>query len=341
MNSSIFKFLSRQEFLKLGGLGLLGTLIPPLQASSSEPSISWGRVLEESVDVFEKPSFSANVLRSYAQDNILSIYRTVIGGPELIYNQAWYQVGDSGYVHSSLLQPVEIKFNQPVSEIVKWGQLAEVSVPFTSALLSPNRDSQRMYRYYYASTHWVNKVIVDDYDQVWYRVMDDQVKGNYYFVRASHLRIIPEEELAPLSPEVPLEHKKLEVRVEEQLVVAYENNSPVYIVQASTGDLEKWETPLGEFKTFYKRPSRHMAAGNLAFGDYDLPGVPWVSYLTDYGIAFHGTYWHYEFGKARSHGCINLTPEAAKWIYRWTQPVVPPDYELRYREGFGTRVDIF
>jgi len=51
-----------------------------------------------------------------------------------------------------------------------------------------------------------------------------------------------------------------------------------------------------------------MARGNLAANGYDLPGVPWNSYITEEGIAFHGTYWHNNFGKPRSHGCINLTP---------------------------------
>ncbi len=83
-----------------------------------------------------------------------------------------------------------------------------------------------------------------------------------------------------------------------------------------------------------------MAAGNRAFGDYDLPGVPWVSYLTDWGIAFHGTYWHNDFGNPRSHGCINMTPDAAKWLYRWTQPFVPYDYQLKYRQGYGTRTQV-
>ncbi|MEJ2353252.1 MAG: L,D-transpeptidase, partial [Anaerolineales bacterium] len=57
------------------------------------------------------------------------------------------------------------------------------------------------------------------------------------------------------------------------------------------------------------------------------------------GIAFHGTYWHNDYGRPRSHGCINLTSRAAKWIYRWTLPVVPPDQQRVY-EDFGTRVDV-
>ncbi len=53
---------------------------------------------------------------------------------------------------------------------------------------------------------------------------------------------------------------------------------------------------------------------NAPSGDYtgfDLPGVPWVSYFTSDGIALHGAYWHIDFGVPHSHGCVNMTPEAA------------------------------
>src|SRR3972149_6247476 len=97
-------------------------------------------------------------------------------------------------------------------------------------------------------------------------------------------------------------------------------------------------TPEGDFVTFRKRPSRHMSAGNLASG-YDLPGVPWVAYITEEGVSFHGTYWHNDFGTPRSHGCINMNPEAAHSLYRWTYPVVPRD-EMEVWVSYGTSVKV-
>jgi lipoprotein-anchoring transpeptidase ErfK/SrfK len=82
-----------------------------------------------------------------------------------------------------------------------------------------------------------------------------------------------------------------------------------------------------------------MATGDIASSGFDLPGVPWVLYITEGGISFHGTYWHNDYGRPRSHGCINLTPQAAKWLFRWTTPSVPHDKELIY--GYvGTKVEI-
>jgi lipoprotein-anchoring transpeptidase ErfK/SrfK len=156
------------------------------------------------------------------------------------------------------------------------------------------------------------------------------------------MRLIPAEELTPLSPAVPPGSKKLEVNLREQILVAYEMDEPVYMARVATGarfSTGNYSTPPGWHMTFHKRPSRHMARGNLAANGYDLPGVPWNSYITESGIAIHGTYWHNNFGRPRSHGCINLTPKAAKWVYRWTMPVVPPDQQSAY-ENYGTLVEI-
>jgi len=72
---------------------------------------------------------------------------------------------------------------------------------------------------------------------------------------------------------------------------------------------------------------------------YDLPGVPWVSYITLFGVAFHGAFWHSNWGNVMSNGCINMKAVDAKWIYRWTNPVVPFD-QYYYTEETGTQVDV-
>ena len=176
----------------------------------------------------------------------------------------------------------------------------------------------------------------------YYHILEDKWDLSYY-VPASHLRVIPPNEISLISPDVPSYEKRIEVHTSTQIVIAYEYNQPVFMTRASTGGNFKidgsYETPRGHHITNHKRPSRHMAAGNLAFNGYDLPGVPWIMYITESGIAFHGTYWHNDFGKARSHGCINLPSKAAKWFYRWTHPQVPYHMQSTYNV-YGTHVDI-
>jgi len=133
-----------------------------------------------------------------------------------------------------------------------------------------------------------------------------------YYGPANHIRLIPSFELAPLSPHVPPSAKRLEVHLDEQIVIAYEWNIPVFMSRAATGGKFSngdFTTPKGRHIIYSKRGSRHMAAGDRAAANsYDLPGIPWISYITEDGIAFHGTYWHNDFGHPRSHGCVNLSP---------------------------------
>jgi lipoprotein-anchoring transpeptidase ErfK/SrfK len=84
-----------------------------------------------------------------------------------------------------------------------------------------------------------------------------------------------------------------------------------------------------------------MAAGDLTANGFDLPGVPWVMYINESGISLHGTYWHNDFGHPHSHGCVNLSPSSAKWLFRWTKPLVAPHDEFAYDVFHqGTRVQI-
>ena len=100
-------------------------------------------------------------------------------------------------------------------------------------------------------------------------------------------------------------------------------------------------TPKGTFNVASKMPSKHMGDGVLTSDPeaYELPGVPWVSFFeVGLGIACHGTYWHNNFGSPMSHGCINMRNEDAKWIYRWSSPVIKN--EEWHHIGYGTIVKV-
>jgi lipoprotein-anchoring transpeptidase ErfK/SrfK len=124
--------------------------------------------------------------------------------------------------------------------------------------------------------------------------------------------------------------------------MAYEDHDVVFMTRTATGARFSdgdFHTPPGHYQTNRKRPSRHMAAGDRAApNSYDLPGVPWVSYLTKNGVAIHGTYWHNDFGRPRSHGCINVSSTASHWLYRWTMPSVPLETDY-WAEEIGTGVE--
>ncbi|MGC4063100.1 MAG: L,D-transpeptidase [Polyangiaceae bacterium] len=79
--------------------------------------------------------------------------------------------------------------------------------------------------------------------------------------------------------------------------------------------------------------------GSLGF---ELRDVPWIQYFAS-GYALHGAYWHDVFGTPRSHGCINLAPIDARFVFMWTDPPVPEGWHginVGSEMGEGTTVSI-
>lgn len=335
--------LSRREFLKLSGMGLLGAFLPPLAGEAKIEGPPYGRVVVPTANLYDIPSASGQVAATYWKDSILPITDTVIGEPEPAYNQAWHLIGEIGYIHSMNIQPVDVQYHREKEDIPKKGALGEVTVPFVDARKKLGWGTETAYRFYYGSNHWVDSLVRDYSGYPFYKVLDDLLE-KYYYVPARYMRIYPEEELAPISPDVPPEEKRITVHMSEQMLLAFEGSEVVFVAQISTGDEEanpEYRTPRGKYKTFWKKGSRHMISVSPArLGEYDLPGVPWVCYFTWEGHALHGVYWHNNFGRPSSHGCVNLKPEDAKWLFRWTVPSVPDHLNERMTKNYGTEIEI-
>ena len=320
----------------------MGVFLPNLSINPSTDIFDSleGRVIDRILWSYAEPDRKSKRKKLFWHDLVFRITNSTISEDKTAYNRVWYEVEEGGYVYSGSVQPVRTVLNEP-----KWisldGALGEVSVPFTDAHLEANPNSESIYRLYYESVYWVTASAVLPDGSIWYALLDDKFEQQY-FVPGEHIRLIPDDELAPLSTDIPDADKRIEVRLNDQLVLAYEKNRLVFATRAATGGRLRsgtYTTPVGDYITFHKRPTRHMAAGDLAASGFDLPGVPWVIYIKENGTSFHGTYWHNDYGRPRSHGCINLTPQAAKWLYRWTIPTVPLGKPLVY--GYvGTRVDI-
>jgi lipoprotein-anchoring transpeptidase ErfK/SrfK len=171
-------------------------------------------------------------------------------------------------------------------------------------------------------------------------LIDDDLEPRLWYVEASHLRRLTEKDFAPISPEVPAGDKRIEVSIEAQTLTCYERGTMVFAtpIASGTGYINPagiqfgFNTPMGEHRILHKRPSRHMVGGDpdSVANHYDLPGVPWCSYFTSLGAAIHGTYWHNNYGRPQSHGCINVTNDAAHWIYRWTKPFMGESADFKW-----------
>ena len=326
--------ISRRDFLKFSGAALIGLKLgdysPFDDPYSRIPSMRLGRTIY-SLRYYDIPSFSGNEIGFYNTDTVIRILEERVGDPEPAHNPIWVRTED-GWLHSSYIQPVKNELNRPVRDFPAGGRLFEVTVPYTQAWKISDEGKKRAYRFYYGSTYWVKYAIVGSDGNVWYQIDDDHYDATYA-VFATHMRLISNEELLPISQDV--ENKKILVDLPKQRLTAYENERPVYFARIATGYFEG-DTPLGEYRVERKQPSRHMAGGGEG-NQFDLPGVPWVCYISWTGVSLHGTYWHNNYGTPQSHGCINLSLEASKWIYRWTDPFVPVEEDY-VGSDHGTRV---
>ena len=330
--------LTRRDFLKLSSLAMGAALLPPLPLAEAPRRPAFlGRTIYSSY-IYDRPSFNGQQLGLITAESVFSIYGTVLSDDDY-YNRTWYEV-QRGYVHSGAIQPCHWLVQQPVLPVPGAGFLGEVSVPYTLAKAAPGPNAVTNARFYYSTTYWITDAETDADGSVWYKALDDRLL-EYNWIRASHVRRVTRAEMAPISPGVS--DKRIEIDLEAQTFRCYEGGTRVLDTLCSTGPYLRTEngqrifgTPAGDWSIDRKRPTRHMAGDDLAADDFfDLPGVPWVSYFHWWGVSIHGTYWHNDYGRPRSHGCVNLPPETAKWVFRWSTPRAPLVEETK---GEGTPV---
>jgi len=337
--------VSRRNFLKLCAvLGLSGLGFRPFSGfDDNNKDNDLARVTIRSVSVHVQPDEKSRILFQRFRDELINVYYEVKSEHGPGYNPYWYRVW-GGYIHRANLQRVRAKFNTLAEYIPEGGQLAEVTVPFSQSFIYTSFTGWKpIYRMYYESVHWVTGIDEGPDGEPWYRLKDELLSIEYH-VPALHLRMIQPQELTPITPDVPHSQKYVVVNRHTQELTCYEYGEVVKNTRVSTG-LPRfpegeipWETPRGEFNVFSKMPSKHMGEGRLTGNpeDYELLGVPWTVFFEKTGVAFHGIYWHQDFGIPRSRGCVNMLTEEAKWLFRWVTPISEPnDIE---RRGFGTKV---
>jgi hypothetical protein len=125
----------------------------------------------------------------------------------------------------------------------------------------------------------------------------------------------------------------IDVDLGTQTLVAYDGTKPVFATLVSTGRGAN-ATPAGVHRVWVKLRTSDME--NLADEDDDAEherfsteDVPYVQYF-DHGVALHGAFWHGDFGRTHSHGCVNLAPRDAARLFAFTAPHLPPGWDAVY-----------
>jgi hypothetical protein len=191
-------------------------------------------------------------------------------------------------------------------------------------------------RVYYGQVIWIDQIRQNNgfVEYRWNEGADGHgygygAYGELFWLDGAGVKVLTDQDVSPISPNVDPNEKKIVADITYQTLSCFEGNNEVFFCRISSGQKydangevsDKLATPVGDLAAWWKIVSKNMTAGNEQAG-YSTPAVPWCTFISGEGVAIHGAFWHNDFGERRSHGCINVTPEEAKWIFRWTTPFI-------------------
>jgi hypothetical protein len=174
--------------------------------------------------------------------------------------------------------------------------------------------------------------------------------GELSFLETADGKYLRDGELVKIEPlsELPKAAQDrrtwIDVSIVKQALVAYQGSEPVYATLVSTGADGLGEpesthaTVRGEFLVHTKHVTATMDSDETG-DEYDMRDVPYVQYF-EKGYALHAAYWHDAFGAPRSHGCINLAPVDARWLFHFTDPPVPEKWHGASAVRSGTLIRV-
>jgi hypothetical protein len=289
------------------------------------PSVEYQMLLDE---MLLHPSPNVRQVPVDEDELLRFAFRKIVGGAATIYDAPdgnpvgtidegfnyvtvtdtqgdWIQINDGQWMPASQLaiaRPSEftgVYIDDPLPYTMAWMLLP------TYASVSPGAegDQSRPILERYTRVNIFATATVGDWE--WYLVGPDQ------WVKQTQLaRVLYIERPAQVKG------RWFAVDLFEQVLVAYEDDTPVYATLISSG-LPDWETNEGTFTVWARQVNGHMSGAEGQTDFYSLENVPWVMYY-DNAISLHGTYWHDGFGYRHSHGCVNMSITDAHWVYQWS-----------------------
>ncbi len=344
-------YVSRRNFLQSAAIGAGGWFFSRwedrfYQIPEFPDANLLGRAAKGTIELKSKPNPDSPTVGLLYEDGVLPWLRSVVASnPVYVFNnQRWVETPE-GYAYGAFFQPVRNLPNEPIAELpassLGPGMWAEVTVPYVDVILDTEPSSNSWVedkkqlglpiRLYYSQVFWVDSIRQTASGNTLYRVNPNYYGGvDRLWADARAFRPISLDELSPIHPEV--ENKLIVIDVTYQTLSCFEEDREVYFCRVSTGAkfdafgnvVDAWSTPIGTHRVARKYVSLQMSGGTTGAG-YDIPGIGWVSIFATGGVAIHSTFWHHCYGDRLSHGCVNVLPEDAKWIFRWTLPTVSYD----------------
>jgi LysM repeat protein len=146
-------------------------------------------------------------------------------------------------------------------------------------------------------------------DQAWYLIGAHQWVNQIYVGKVT---------LEPRPAGVAPGASWVDVDLFEQTMAVYSGDQMIYATLIASG-LAGWDTPTGLTQVWHRVELGKMSGSEGRADYYFLEDVPWALYFNQ-AVSFHAAYWHNDFGYHHSHGCVNLSPLDARWLWEWAPP---------------------
>lgn len=314
-----------------------GSCVAPIPASSGfaspqrpEKSLldrAWYARLSDNVNVYAEPSHSAPIVRNVGDGFLFVTLMSQVDNN----GETWYQINYGEYVYkddltivnASKFSGVEVLY-QPVRP---FGWFVADWRPSSRPGGDPDPNFERLPRYTFFQVY---DAVVDDEDWIWYNI------GRGRWIKQTYVSVI---DVSPRPAGIGPDEYWVQIDLYEQNFAAYQGDRMVYASLVSSG-LNRWPTDEGIFHVWDRWRITPMDGAQGKIDYYDIEDVPYTMFFDD-GIALHGAYWHDRFGYKHSHGCVNMPPRDAEWVFLWsensTQPLAvsvvtsdPHDYFMQH-----------
>lgn len=222
--------------------------------------------------------------------------QTVDGAP-------WYRIGVDRWVHGGYVRLIQEGAPPPGQPAASGLPVGWVSASSLNVRQRPGTDASNPVVGQVSRNQRLDILETRTVDgQRWHRIGEDRwVLGQWVAVAT----------YKPRPAAIAADERWVGVNLSQQTAVAYEGDRPVYAAMVSTG-APGTPTVQGIFRTWRRLPS-----GKMSGPGYYIEEVTWTCYFYS-GYALHTAYWHDSFGRPHSHGCVNLSPYDAWWIYQWS-----------------------
>lgn len=233
-----------------------------------------------------------------------------------------YVDGYAGWVSRQFLRAPD---PLPKRDLANWDPAVwqGAALSETNVRARPSTDAQTVGELFYGDdltvSAWVQGEEVFEGADLW-----AQLGNNQYIYGRNVGRNAP-----VLPPPVPLDAptigRWIDVNLTQQLMVAYDGQTPTRTSVTTTG-MAGWETPPGFYAIQWRVPNETMTSGAIgAEHFFKLEDVLFTQYFTDRGHAIHFAWWRTPetIGRPGSHGCLNLLLDDARFFWDWADIGTP------------------